>query len=164
MNLRIVAPASIGVHLDCRGWSIGYIAVRNAITVIHGTDKLARAALFALALAVLGVRDAIAGLRRRAGAFLEKFLLFTRLILVLLVLPMRRRLGRLRLRRLRSLLWLLYLRLRALLCILLARSILAAPAPAAMPWSWRLRRLTVVRRGPHFRLGLRCFCRHACTS
>jgi hypothetical protein len=133
--------------------------------VVHGTDKLARAALFTLALAVLGIRDAVAGLRRRAGAFLEKFLLFARLILVLLVLSMLRRLGgRLRLRRRRSLLRLLHLGLLALLRILLTRSIFTAPAPAAMPWSWRLRRLTVVRRGPHFRLGLGCFCRHACTS
>ena len=89
--------------------------------------------------------------------------------MLLLPVLLMRRLGRLqlglllgRLSRLRLLH--LLLRLLALLSIGLVRSILAAPAPAAMSLIWRLRRLTVVRRGPHFRLGLHCFCRHACTS
>jgi hypothetical protein len=136
--------------------------------MVHGTDKLARTALLALAFAVCRAADAIAWLRLRGRALLEELLFLTGLIVVvvLLTLPLLllRRLGRLLLRLRLSLLWLLHLLRLAWLPILLARSVLAAPAPAAMSLIWRLRSLTVVRRWPHFGLGLRCICRHACTS
>jgi hypothetical protein len=136
--------------------------------MVHGTYKFTRTALFALSLLVVrGTANAVARLRLQTGTFREKLLLFPRLILVMVLLPLLLlgRLLRLRRRLLLRLLRLhLRLRLLARLAILLARSVLAAPAPAAMPLIWRLRRLTVVRRGPHFWLGLRCFCRHACTS
>jgi hypothetical protein len=121
--------------------------------VIHGTYELTRTSLLALALAaVVGTSNAVArlGLLVPITVLLEELLLFSLLIMMLLLLPMlllRRLLCLgLRLRRgLRS----LHLRLLARLpwlSIGLARSVLAAPAPAAMPLRWRLRRLTVVRR------------------
>ena len=70
-------------------------------------------------------------------------------------------LGRLRRRLLLRRLLRLHLGLLGLRRALLARLVLAAAAAAAMPLR---RRLTIVRRGPHFRLGLGWFCRHACTS
>ena len=79
---------------------------------------------------------------------MEEFLFLARLVLVLLSLLLLGRLLGLLLRRLR--LW-LDLALLSLRCILLARLVLAAAAAAAMPLR---RRLTVVRHGPHFRLGL----------
>ncbi|HEV8494645.1 MAG TPA: hypothetical protein VGR76_20370 [Candidatus Angelobacter sp.] len=135
--------------------------------MVHWTDKLARTALLALAFAVCRAADAVAWLRLRGRAFLEELLFLSLLIVVMVLLPLLllRRLGRLLLGLRLGLLWLLLHLLRlAGLPILLARSILATSAPAAMPLSWRLRSLTVVRRWPHFGLGLRCICRHACTS
>jgi hypothetical protein len=118
--------------------------------VIHWADKLARAALLAFAFPVRGATDTVARLSLRSRALLEELLLLARLIVViavvLLPLSLLRRLRRLLLRLRRCRLRLLHLRLLAGLPILLARSILAAPAPAAMPLSWRLGRLTVVRR------------------
>jgi hypothetical protein len=77
---------------------------------------------------------------------LEEFLLLARLVLVLL-----RRFGLRRRLPLRLLLLRLHLRLLGLRRSLLARLVLPAAAAAAMPLR---RRLTIVRHGPHFRLGL----------
>jgi hypothetical protein len=95
---------------------------------------------------------------------LEELLLFPRLALMILLALLRSLLlGRRLLSLLRRLLllWLQRLRLLALRRALLARFVLAAAAAAAMPLR---RRLTVVRSGPHFWLGLGWFCRHAYTS
>jgi hypothetical protein len=144
-------------HLDGGRWSIGYIAVDGAVAVIHGTHKLARSTLLALALALSGPVDAVARLRLGGRSLLEELLLLPRLVLVSLG---RSLLGRLR-RRLLLGRRLQHLGLLGLRRALLARLVLAAAAAAAMPLR---RRLTIVRRWPHFWLGLGWFCRHAYTS
>ena len=139
----------IAAHLDCRRRSISNIPIHGAIAVIHGAHKLARASLFSFAFtaAVIGASEVVARLGLLAAVFLEKLLLLP-LLIVMGLLPMLLLLRRLLclLLRLRWGLGSLHLRLLALMAILLARSVLAAPAPAAMPLRWRLRRLTVVRR------------------
>ena len=140
------------------GWrTVSDIAVRHTITVVHGTDKCAGAFLPASALALRRAGDAVAELRRRSRAFLEEFLLLSALVLV----------GRPVLRRMRGMRWMrrlrqrrflrLRLRLWSLHTSLLAGLVLAAAATAPMPMRLRL---TVVRRRPLFRLGLRRFCCH----
>jgi len=124
--------------------------------MVHRTYEATPAALTLLALALaamIGTSNAVArlGLLVPITVLLEELLLFSLLIIMLLLLPMPllRRLLCLRRLRLRRRLWSLHLRLLARLpwlSIGLARSVLAAPAPAAMPLRWRLRRLTVVRR------------------
>jgi hypothetical protein len=89
---------------------------------------------------------------------LKELLLLPRLVLVSLG---RSLLGRLRQRLLLRLLLRLHLGLLGRRRALLARFVLAAAAAAAMPLRGRL---TVVRRWPHFKLGLGWFCRHAYTS
>jgi hypothetical protein len=116
--------------------------------VVHGTDKFAGPSLLVFTLALRAV-NAVAGLGRRRGALLEEFLLLARLVLVWLSLLLLRR-GLLYLL-LGLLLRLLHLARLSLRRTLLARLVFAAATAAAMPLR---RRLTVVRHGPHFRLGL----------
>jgi hypothetical protein len=148
-------------HLNGGRGTIGYVAIDGAIAVVHGADELARTALFAFALVLRRAVDAVAGLGRWHRTLLEKLLLLPGLVLMVLVALLRSLRGRLLRSRLCGLRRLLHLRLLALRRALLARFVLAAAAAAAMPLR---RRLTVVRSGPHFRLGLSWFCRHAYTS
>src|ERR1700677_1320349 len=86
MGVAVTAAAG---DLNSRGRAVGDVAVDDAVAVVHGTDKLSRAALLALALALRAalcvarlVRGVVAGLRGR-GALLEELLLLPTLALTL---------------------------------------------------------------------------------
>jgi hypothetical protein len=73
------------MKLDGRRRSIGHVAIYGAITVVHGTDELARALLASAALTLLTGIDVVAGLRL---LLLEEFLLLSVLSLVLILVPL----------------------------------------------------------------------------
>ena len=163
IDVRIVAAVAVAGDLDGGGRTIGHIAIYDAVAVVHGTDKRSRALLLVFALALRRRRDAVAGLRVR------RLIPSGRISSSSVPGPgVCRGLASFRLRGLA-----LGRAVRCCGCAVgpaapaatgrapVAGFVLAAAPAAPMP----LRLSLAIGRGwPQFRLGLRRFCRHACTS